>query len=145
MVQLYKNQFQWIKGSDKLRKVLLRDCSPLERVYASCCGTPIGFSSAKMKSFPLFIVYRDLLTYTNGIELLPNRWRMFASRVAEEQRVWKDDENNIAVDSDSVPASFIGLAMGRVLYGLVFGQNQPDPMDAIEGTAEVLHLNEGSK
>ncbi len=30
MVQLYKNQFQWIKGSDKLRKVLLRDCSPLE-------------------------------------------------------------------------------------------------------------------
>ncbi len=143
MAAVFKNEFQWTKGVDKVRRVLLRDGSSLERIYASCCGTPLGSTSAKMKSFPLIMLYRDLLTYTNGREFLPSKWRMFTSRVPTDQQLWKEDASHQnTIESETIPPSFLLSAIARILYGLFYGLGLPDPTDAIESKAEILNLVE---
>lgn len=153
MVQLYKREFCWDPcdenshsssdiGSKLLRRVKLHDNSHLERYYASCCGTPIGFSSAGMKSFPLFVVYRDLLSYTLN-EFKPNRWRCSVSHVPVDQRLWlKDSTIPKTEDSEKESSSFMMVLMGRVIYGMMMGNNQPDPLTDVPSEVEVLHLNE---
>ena len=39
MVQLYKQELQWVHGSELIRRFRVRNNSPLERFYVSGCGT----------------------------------------------------------------------------------------------------------
>lgn len=141
LVQLYKNQFQWIRGAENLRRARLSKCSPLERYFTSCCGTPIGFSSGNMKSFPLFIIYRELLAYENGVAFDPIQWRMNVERMSAEDRKWREEGEN-ALESDVVPSSFFMTLLGRVCYGMFMGYHKPDPtISAINEVEDVPQLS----
>lgn len=135
LVQLYKHQFHWTQGVENLRRARLSKCAPLERYYAACCGTPIGFTSGGMKSFPLFIIYRELLSYTNDQVFDPIKWRMNVERVAEVDRKWRA-EGEEAEESNSAPSSFLMTLMGRVFFGMFMGYNKPDPTSAIPREVE---------
>jgi hypothetical protein len=136
MVQLYKNQFQFTHGVENVQRVKLRKDAPLERLYATCCGTPIGFTIAK--SVPLFVVYYDLLTFTSATEFVPLGWRFYTSRVPAIKHTWKGKET--AEASENVALSFMFRAASRVMYGMIMGFNRPDPMDAVNEPCEVIGM-----
>ncbi len=95
-----------------------------------------------MKTFPLFVVYRDLLSYSSaGHEFKPNRWRTSVAHVQKDKRLWQK-ETPTTEDAEDTSGSFMMVLMGRVMYGMMMGFNQPDPLDKVPVDVEVLHLNE---
>lgn len=146
MVQLYKNQFQWVCGSEHVERVRLRDDSPLERLCTTCCGTPIGFSSANFDGFPLFVVHTELLSYTSTSTFQKVKWRLNVARVSKEERTWEGAKDNSSCDpqcvvTEGLAPSFLLRVLSRVVYGMMVGNAQPDPMTQVPPGFTVLGLN----
>lgn len=146
MVQLYKDQFEWICGCEHVERVRLRDDSPLERLCTTCCGTPIGFSSAHLSAFPLFVIHTELLTYTSSSTFRDLRWRLNVARVPKEERTWEGETKGGAdsprcVVTEGLAPSFLWKVLSRVAYGMLMGRAQPDPMVKVPAGYTVLGLN----
>lgn len=145
MVQLFKDQFEWICGCEHVERVRLRNDSPLERLCTSCCGAPIGFSSAFLSAFPLFVVHTELLSYTSTATFRDINWRLNVARVPKEARTWEGTENGNdntqCVVTEGLAPSFLWRALNRVVYGMVTGKARPDPMDKVPAGCTVLGLN----
>lgn len=128
MVQLYKKQFQWVRGKEYLRKFQLHPGSQLGRFYASCCGTPIGFASPSLQSFPFFVVYLNLITFDEGSANFNELgWRLNIQHVPKDKRAWEDNKGSSTIVVEGVANSFLWTLTKRLVYGLLFRCYDPDP------------------
>ena len=142
MVQLYKQEIQWTRGKEYLHRFRVRENTPLERFYASCCGSPIGFASAAFKPFPFFVVYLDLLAISSPSNFnYPVSFRLNVANVPREKRGWHTD-HELSIESEHVSVKFLLKFLGRMIYGLIAGKYHPDPTEGIDVNYELLNLPE---
>lgn len=146
MVQMYKQDIQWMQGCEYLQRIRLRLNAPLERFYTTCCGTPIGFTSATLKIFPFFVVYRDLLVSSNEVDFNPVGYRLNVAKIPIAQRIWRRKQDS-AMESEGVSVAFIMKLLTRMMYGIMVGKNEPDPTACIanSGHVEILQPNSAPK
>lgn len=141
MVQFYKDQFQWLLGAENLERVRLREDSNLERISTTCCGTPIGFVVGHFYGYPLFAVHHELLSFTTRWNFGELGWRLNVARIPEPERHWNDTPATSCVVSEGIAPSFFLRTLGRVLFGMVTGRGQPDPVAEVAPECKVLGLN----
>ena len=134
MIQLFKDEVKWVQGAENVRRVNLRRGTPLLRLYASCCNTPLGLTLGALKAYPMLILYRDNIKCSSDEKFSPIRWRMNIWTVPKEKRVW---DQNCTV-SEHLSADFIVTTLLRFLYGVAAGRQRPDPLDAVSATVEVV-------
>jgi hypothetical protein len=147
MIQFYKNQFQWTSGVENVERVRLRDDSNIERFCSTCCHTPLGFSGASFDAFPFMVIHSPLLTITStgaASGFAPIGFRLNVSKVPKDKRNFKDNLSWTQV-AEGVPFAFLMKLMSRFMYGMMVGNNKPDPMTQVEKKARVLGINAPKK
>lgn len=134
MLQFFKDEVKWSNGSEHIQRVNLRPGTPLLRLYASCCNTPLGLTLGAMKSYPMLVFYRDNIQYSTEERFQPMSWRMNVWTVPKEKRTW----DTTCTVSEHLSGGFIYVTLMRFLYGIAAGRNKPDPLDAISAEVEVV-------
>jgi hypothetical protein len=142
MVHLYKDQFEWLEGTEYLERVRLRESVRLERIITKCCGTPIGYAPKDGCGSSMFTVHHELLSYTTKWKFTDAWWRLNVRTVPEVERHWNDTPPTACVVSESLPPSFVLRTFGRALCGMLFKRGNPDPMKQIPEDYTVIGLNE---
>lgn len=141
MLQFFKDEVKWTRGAEHIQRVNLRPGTPLLRLYASCCNTPLGLTLGAMKAYPMIVLYRDNIKYSSEDRFHPISWRMNVWTMPNEKRTW----DNTCTVSEHLSGGFVYTTLMRFLYGIAAGRQKPDPLDDIPAEVEVVASIEKNK
>ena len=123
MVQLFKDEFAFTKGKSNVRRAKLNEKTFVERLYVSCCNTPLGLVP-NLDCYPMLVCYLD--NFADKSLFGPAWWRLNCRNVAVKS--WKDS----AIVDDNMSISFCLFTLGRFLYGLALRRGHPNPLEGTD-------------